>query len=111
MIYPQTYEQKIGFDQIRGRLTGLCLCSLGEGLVREMEFSANFDSIRRQVKQTMEMMRIVQGEDFPDQNFFDVRASLKRIRIQNTSFAHPHPEHELRRGGAVLPAALAAYYI
>ena len=32
------------------------------------------------------MMRIVQGEDFPDQNFFDVRASLKRIRIQNTSF-------------------------
>ncbi len=86
MIYPQTYEQKIGFDQIRGRLTGLCLCSLGEGLVREMEFSANFDSIRRQVKQTMEMMRIVQGEDFPDQNFFDVRASLKRIRIQNTSF-------------------------
>ena len=86
MIYPQTYEQKIGFDQIRGRLTGLCLCSLGEGLVREMEFSANFDSIHRQVKQTMEMMRIVQGEDFPDQNFFDVRASLKRIRIQNTSF-------------------------
>ena len=86
MIYPQTYEQKIGFDQIRGRLTGLCLCSLGEGLVREMEFSANFDSIRRQMKQTMEMMRIVQGEDFPDQNFFDVRASLKRIRIQNTSF-------------------------
>ena len=83
MIYPQTYEQKIGFDQIRGRLTGLCLCSLGEGLVREMEFSANFDSIRRQVKQTMEMMRIVQGEDFPDQNC----------------------------GGAVLPAALAAYYI
>jgi DNA mismatch repair protein MutS2 len=86
VIYPQTYEQKIGFDQIRGRLTGLCLCSLGEGLVREIEFSANFDSIRRQVKQTMEMMRIVQGEDFPDQNFFDVRASLKRIRIQNTSF-------------------------
>ena len=86
MIYPQTYEQKIGFDQIRGRLTGLCLCSLGEGLVREMEFSANFDSIRRQVKQTMEMMRIVQGEEFPDQNFFDVRTSLKRIRIQNTSF-------------------------
>ena len=86
MIYPQTYEQKNGFVQIRGRLTGLCLCSLGEGLVREMEFSANFDSIRRQMKQTMEMMRIVQGEDFPDQNFFDVRASLKRIRIQNTSF-------------------------
>ena len=83
MIYPNTYEQKIGFDQIRERLTALCLCTLGEGLVREMAFSVNFDDIRRQVKQTMEFVRILQEEDFPDQNFFDVRPSLKRIRIQN----------------------------
>ena len=85
MIYPDTYEEKIGFDQVRSRLTALCLCSLGEGMVREMTFSTNFDDIRRQVKQTMEMVRIVGGEGFPDQNFFDVRPSLKRIRIQNTS--------------------------
>jgi len=84
MIYPQTYEQKIGFDQIRSRLTALCLCPLGEGRVNDMAFSINFDDIRRQVKQTMEMVRILQEEDFPDQNFFDVRPSLKRIRIQNT---------------------------
>ena len=93
MIYPNTYEQKIGFDQIRGRLTALCLCSLGEGLVRDMAFSVSFDDIRRQVKQTMEFVRILKEEDFPDQNFFDVRPSLKRIRIQNTcldvdSFPH-----------------------
>ena len=84
MIYPNTYEQKIGFDQIREHLTTLCLCTLGEGRVREMAFSTNFDNIRRQVKQTMEFMHIIQEEDFPDQNFFDVRSSLKRIRIQNT---------------------------
>ena len=83
MIYPTTYEQKIGFDQIRSRLTALCLCSLGEGLVRNMAFAVNFDDIRRQVKQTMEFVQILQEEDFPDQNFFDVRPSLKRIRIQN----------------------------
>lgn len=83
MIYPNTYEQKIGFDQIRERLTALCLCTLGEELVRKMAFSVQFDDIRRQMKQTMEFVRIVQEEDFPDQNFFDVRPSLKRIRIQN----------------------------
>ena len=83
MIYPTTYEQKIGFDQIRSRLTALCLCSLGEGLVRNMAFAVNFDDIRRHVKQTMEFVHILQEEDFPDQNFFDVRPSLKRIRIQN----------------------------
>lgn len=49
-----------------------------------MAFSVHFDDIRRQVKQTMEFVRILQEEDFPDQNFFDVRPSLKRIRIQNT---------------------------
>ena len=45
MIYPNTYEQKIGFDQIRSRLTAICLCSLGEGLVRDMAFSVSFDDI------------------------------------------------------------------
>ena len=85
MIYPNTYEQKIGFDQIRARLTGLCLCPLGDGRVKEMGFSDRFEETRRQVKQTMEMVRVLESdEDFPDQNFFDVRASLKRIRIQNT---------------------------
>ena len=84
MIYPTTYEQKIGFDQVRQRLTALCLCPRGEGLVRDMAFSVQFDDIRRQVKQTMEMVGILGADDFPDQNFFDVRPSLKRIRIQNT---------------------------
>ena len=63
---------------------GLCLCTLGEERVKEMGFSVQFDEIRRQVKQTMEMVRMLESnEEFPDQNFFDVRASLKRIRIQN----------------------------
>ncbi|MBQ6964694.1 MAG: Smr/MutS family protein [Bacteroidaceae bacterium] len=84
MIYPTTYEQKIGFDQIRSRLSALCLCPLGEEEVRKMAFSVNFDDIHRAVKQTMEFVRILGEEDFPDQNFFDVRPSLKRIRIQGT---------------------------
>lgn len=84
MIYPTTYEQKIGFEQIRERLATLCLCTLGKDLVQDMAFSFSFDDIRRQIKQTMEFVRILQDEDFPDQHFFDVRQSLKRIRIQNT---------------------------
>lgn len=49
-----------------------------------MAFSANFDDIRRQLKRTTEFVHILEEEEFPDQNFFDVRISLKRIRIQNT---------------------------
>lgn len=83
MIYPKTYEQKIGFDQIRQLLSIQCLCALGEELVHNMSFSANLDDIRRQVKQTMEFVGILQKGDFPDQNFFDVRMSLRRISIPN----------------------------
>lgn len=84
MIYPNTFEQKISFDVVRDDLKELCLCGLGRQRVDEMTFSSNHATVRRQIRQTMEFVRILQEEDFPDQNFYDVRPSLKRIRIQNT---------------------------
>lgn len=38
MIYPQNFEQKIGFDQIRQLLKDKCLSTLGEERVNEMNF-------------------------------------------------------------------------
>lgn len=83
MIYPHNFEQKIGFDQIRTLIKNKCLCSLGEEQVDEMNFSDDFNDINRQLEQVTEFVSILQGEeDFPDQNFFDVRSSLKRIRVE-----------------------------
>ena len=83
MIYPQNFEQKIGFNQIRDLLKAKCLSTLGEERVDGMAFSDNFGDIERRLEQTMEFVRIIQEEDsFPDQYFFDVRASLRRIRIE-----------------------------
>jgi len=84
MIYPNTYEQKISFDYIRHRLTELCLCSLGQERVKEMSYKTNCDTIKHDIRLVMEFVAILNEGDFPDQNFFDVRLSLKRIRIQNT---------------------------
>lgn len=84
MIYPNNYEEKIGFTNVRKILAEKCLCRLGEERVEQMNFSTQHTVIKRQVRQTMEFVRILQEEDFPDQNFFDVRQSLKRIRIENT---------------------------
>ncbi|MCQ2212132.1 MAG: Smr/MutS family protein [Bacteroidaceae bacterium] len=84
MIYPNTYEQKIGFTTIRELLSEACLCELGQQRVREMSFSHDHSHIKKSVRQTMEFVKIIQTEDFPSLNFFDVRKSLKRIRIQNT---------------------------
>jgi DNA mismatch repair protein MutS2 len=83
MIYPHNFEQKIGFDQIRQLLNDKCLSTLGKERVTEMSFSDRFDEVQERLNQVTEFIRIIQEEDnFPAQYFFDVRPSLKRIRVE-----------------------------
>jgi DNA mismatch repair protein MutS2 len=85
MIYPENFEQKIGFDKIRQLVSAHCLSPLGEEKVAGMAFSSDFQTIKKQLYQTVEMVRIVREEDnFPADYFFDVRDSLKKIRIEGT---------------------------
>lgn len=62
-----------------------CLSPLGEERVAAMQFSADFETVSKQLDQTDEFVRILHGEDeFPAAFFFDVRYSLKRIRPEGT---------------------------
>ena len=97
MIYPQNFEQKIGFDSIRQLLKEKCLSTLGEERVYDMAFSESFDEINRRLEEITEFIRIIQEEDdFPDQYFFDVRPSLKRIRVEGM-YMEEHELFDLRR--------------
>ena len=97
MIYPHNFEQKIGFDSIRQLLKERCLSSLGSERVEEMTFSDNFSTISEQLEQVVEFVRIMQEEDdFPSQYFFDVRPSLKRIRV-NGMYLDEQELFDLRR--------------
>lgn len=83
MIYPQNFENKIGFYQVRQLLKEKCLSPLGEEKVADMSFSDRYDEVNEWTNQSAEFVRIMQEEDdFPAQYFFDVRPSLKRIRIE-----------------------------
>lgn len=83
MIYPQSFEQKIGFDQIRELLQSKCLGPLGQERVEKMAFSSSFEEIDEWLTQVMEYVRVLQEEEeCPSQHFFDLRASLKRIGIE-----------------------------
>ena len=85
MIYPQNFEEKIGFDKIRERIIARCLSPLGVEKVDEMAFSSQYEFIRKQLYQTHEFVRIIQEEDnFPSDHFFDVRESLKKICVEGT---------------------------
>lgn len=48
MIYPQNFEQKIGFSEIRRMLSDGCLSILGKEKVDGMAFSSHFEEVTQQ---------------------------------------------------------------
>lgn len=85
MIYPDNFEQKIGFDQIRRMLQELCLSTLGRDLIDDMSFMTDYEAILTALHRTDEMIKIERSdEEFPTDFFYDVRPMLKRIRIEGT---------------------------
>lgn len=85
MIYPKNFEQKIGFTEIRALLRERCLSPLGKERVDEMSFSTDTGQINTWMEEIREFRRIQEGQDdFPLDNFFDVRESVSRIRLEGT---------------------------
>jgi DNA mismatch repair protein MutS2 len=85
MIYPRDFEQKLGFDQIRQRLKNYCLSPLGLRLVDQMNFSADFEKIKRQLHQNLEFRQLIEkGDSFPSSNYFDPEELWATISIEGT---------------------------
>ena len=85
MIYPNNFEHKIGFDEIRTLLKGHCLSSLGKEKVDEIGFLTDYSEVCEQLEQVREFRRLqTEADDFPMQYFFDVREAVSRIRLENT---------------------------
>ena len=87
MIYPNNYEHKIGFGEIRSMLKQRCLSTLGSEKVDAMEFSTDAGLVNEWLCQVREFRRLTETtDDFPLEYFFDVRESVTRIRMAGTHF-------------------------
>ena len=85
MIYPKNFEQKIGFTEVRSLLRARCLSPLGKERVDAMSFSTDAAQVNTWMEEIREFRRIQEGQDdFPLDNFFDVRESVARIRLEGT---------------------------
>lgn len=85
MIYPSTFEEKIGFDQIRTLLEKHCVSSMGHEWVHQLVCSHDFEEIKCSLEETEEFRQILLFDDaFPAQDFYDLREVLSRIRIDGT---------------------------
>ena len=59
MIYPNNFENKIGFSEIRQMLSANCMCGLGRKKVEDMAFSTDARQIREWLEQIGEFKRYV----------------------------------------------------
>ena len=85
MIYPNNFERKLGFDEIRRLLKERCLSTLGKEKVDEIAFSTDCAQVNEWLTQVREFRRLQQEkDDFPMQYFFDVREAVSRIRLEGT---------------------------
>ncbi|UKK53384.1 endonuclease MutS2 [Prevotella sp. E2-28] len=85
MIYPNNFEHKIGFDDIRTLLKERCQSSLGRNMVDEITFSSDAAEVNEWMQQANEFRRLKETtDDFPMQYFFDMRESVARIRLAGT---------------------------
>lgn len=106
MLYPENFEQKIGFDKIREMLKGGCLSNLGRRRVDKIRFSTKYSFIETLVNQVDEFKQIMLMEDdFPLNHFIDLTPALKKIKVIGT-YLLPEELFDLKRSLETIRAIL-----
>ncbi len=83
MVYPDNYELKVGFDRIRKITSDLCLSEMGRENCSQIVFSSSPEEVERRAGEVWEFQKILKLEDdFPIDNYYDLRPCLKKIRVE-----------------------------
>jgi DNA mismatch repair protein MutS2 len=95
MIFPEEFERKLGFDQIRERLRHYCLGPLGARLVDEMSFSSDFNQVKSRLEQNAEFKQILEkADEFPASHYYDTDTYFKTAAIEG-SFLEEEAFHQI----------------
>ncbi|MBN2698606.1 MAG: Smr/MutS family protein [Bacteroidales bacterium] len=85
MVYPDTFEEKIGFDRIRGLIQSHCLFEPGRERVDAMVMMMSKEEIESALTPVTEFRMIIESEDpFPIQHFVDNRKALEKAGIEGS---------------------------
>ena len=108
-IYPENFENKIGFDKIRDLLSSRCLSELGKENVIGCQFTSDPDLIEKQLDETVEFQKIIRDElNFPTGYFIDMRSVLRKSKIQGT-FLEVFEVFDLKRSLETLRSIVAFF--
>src|SRR5664279_2876678 len=85
MIYPENFENKIGFDRIRNLLSEKCLSPMGLEKVDSIEFMDDYEQLSRILSSTYEFQQILIFEvQFLSEHYYKISDCLNKIRIEGT---------------------------
>ncbi len=97
MIYPDSFENKIGFSSVRSGIKSFCVSHGGTSQVDEMRFLTDHHQIITLLRQTAEMVGILEsGDDVPLHNVRDISSLLSAISVEGT-FLSPEEMSTLRK--------------
>ncbi|MDR0725682.1 MAG: Smr/MutS family protein [Prevotellaceae bacterium] len=81
MIYPDSFEQKTGFDKVRNSVQNKCITLTAKTKAELASFSCDRERITRLLLQTSEMKSICMMDDsFPDTGYVDTNRFLPKIK-------------------------------
>ncbi|MDE5913616.1 MAG: hypothetical protein K2G81_08265, partial [Muribaculaceae bacterium] len=63
MIYPQSFEHKVGFAAVRRAVAEKCATAMGADICSRLAFTSDFDDIEQRLLSTAEMLRLITAED------------------------------------------------
>ncbi len=83
MIYPESFENKIGFDQIRDKIRRNCLGDPARNLVAEMKFSNDISFIQKSLDEITEMSGILMLKDnYPSKNYPESDRIIAKLKVE-----------------------------
>lgn len=86
MIFPEHFERKTGFSEIRTILRGRCLSTLGtEWVDRKLQFMTSYEDVNRSLEEVKDYERfLLEEEDEIETELFDVREALLHVKPERT---------------------------
>ena len=107
MIYPATFEQKIGFDRLREQVAGRCTMRAARERLAAEGFSASAREIELRLSLADEMRLLLDMEhDFPGGEYPDVDYIVAKLRVEG-SFLDVEEVVTLRRALAAIGGIVA----
>ncbi len=105
VIYPDDFENKIGFRAVRERLNDLCISEMGKERVGKMKFMTDIDEIETWLKLIEDFEVLLRdGIPFPVRDYNDLREEFKHLSIDGTVIS-------LENIFALKPTLSALFYV